>query len=77
MFWRYCHDNPPNHLLVEPWYYHGDGSKITLLPSPWKYHGGGSKKSSIAQKALNWQIHSEMEEKFFTATSVVLPRPWK
>ena len=43
--------NPPNHLLVEPWYYNGDGSKITLLPSPWKYHGGGSKKSSIAQKA--------------------------
>ena len=24
--------NPPNHLLVEPWYYHGGGSKITLLP---------------------------------------------
>ena len=23
--------NPPNHLLVEPRYYHGDGSKITLL----------------------------------------------
>ena len=22
---------PPNHLLVEPPYYHGDGSKITLL----------------------------------------------
>ena len=28
-------DNPPNHLLVEPRYYHGDGSKITLLPWPW------------------------------------------
>ena len=27
--------NPPNHLLVEPWYYHSDGSKITLLPWPW------------------------------------------
>ena len=27
--------NPPNHLQVEPWYYHGDGSKITLLPWPW------------------------------------------
>ena len=28
-------NNPPNHLLVEPRYYHGDGSKIALLPSPW------------------------------------------
>ena len=28
-------DYPPNHLLVEPRYYHGDGSKITLLPLPW------------------------------------------
>ena len=26
---------PPNHLLVEPRYYHGHGSKITLLPWPW------------------------------------------
>ena len=43
--------DPPNHLLVEPWYYHSDGSKIALLPWPWQYHGGGSKKSSIAQKA--------------------------
>ena len=68
---------PPNHLLVEPQYYHGDGSKITLLPWPWQYHGSGSKKSSIAQKAQNCQIHSEMEEKFFTATAVVLPRPRK
>ena len=67
----------PNHLLVEQRYYHGDGSKITLLPWPWQYHGGGSKKSSIAQKAQNCQIHSEMEEKIFTATAVVLPRPWK
>ena len=40
----------------------------------WLYHGG---KSSIAQKAQNCQIHSEMEEKIFTATAVVLPRPWK
>ena len=23
---------PPNHLLVEPRYYHSDGSKIALLP---------------------------------------------
>ena len=23
---------PPNHLLVEPRYYHSDGSKITLIP---------------------------------------------
>ena len=23
--------NPPNHLMVEPRYHHGDGSKITLL----------------------------------------------
>ena len=28
---------PPNHLLLEPWYYHGDGSKITLLPLPWQW----------------------------------------
>ena len=28
-------DNPPNHLLVEPGYYHGDVSKITLLPWLW------------------------------------------
>ena len=27
--------NLPNHLLVGPWYYHGDGSKIALLPWPW------------------------------------------
>ena len=27
--------NPPNHLLVEPRYYHSDGSKITLLPWLW------------------------------------------
>ena len=25
----------PNHLLVEPRYYHSDESKITLLPWPW------------------------------------------
>ena len=73
----YYHHNPPNHLLVEPRYYHSDGSKITLLPWPWQYHSGGSKKSSIAQKAQNCQIHSEMEEKYFTATAVVLPLPRK
>ena len=28
-------NNSPNHLQVEPRYYHGDGSKITLLPWPW------------------------------------------
>ena len=56
---------------------HSDGSKITLLPWPWQYHSRGSKKSSIAQKAQNCQIHSEMEEKIFTATAVVLPRPRK
>ena len=28
-------NNPPNHLLVEPWYYHAEGSKIRLLPWPW------------------------------------------
>ena len=70
-------DNPPNHLLVEPWYYHGDGCKITLLLQPWQYHGSGSKKSSIAQIAQNCQIHSEMEEKIFTAITVVLPWPQK
>ena len=76
----YCKDfryNLPNHLQVEPRYYHSDGSKITLLLWRWQYHGGGSKKSSIAQKAQNCQIHSEMEEKFFTATAMVLPRPRK
>ena len=26
---------PPNHVLVEPQYYHGDGSKITLIPWLW------------------------------------------
>ena len=72
------YDNiPPNHLLVEQWYYHSDGSKITLLPWPWQYHSGGSKKSCIVQKAQNCQIHSEMEEKNFTATTMVLPRPGK
>ena len=25
----------PNHLLVEPRYYHSNGSKIILLPWPW------------------------------------------
>ena len=70
-------DIPPNHLLVEPRYYHSDGSKITLFPWPRQYHCGGSKKSSIAQKAQNCQIHSEMEEKKFTATAVVLPWPRK
>ena len=33
----------PNHLLVEPRYYHSVGSKITLLPRPWQYHADGSK----------------------------------
>ena len=70
-------DIPPNHLLVERWYYHSDGSKITLLPWRWYYHGGGSKKSSIAQKTQSCQIHSEMEEKFFTPTALVLLRPRK
>ena len=28
-------DIPPNHLLVEPRYYHSDRSKITLLPWLW------------------------------------------
>ena len=29
--------NPPNHLLVEPRHYHGDGKKITLLlPRQWQ-----------------------------------------
>ena len=31
----YRGNNPPNHLLVEPRYYQGDGSKITLLPRQW------------------------------------------
>ena len=41
LFWyiffciNYNGNNPPNHLLVEPRYYHVEGSKIRLLPWPW------------------------------------------
>ena len=40
--------NPPNHLLVEPWYYHGDGSKITL------YFRGHGSTTAVAVKN---QVH--------------------
>ena len=53
--WKLCTiyiHNPPNHLLVEPRYYHGDGSKITLLQWPWQYHGSSSKKSKYSSKSL-------------------------
>ena len=29
------HHIPPNHVQVEPRYYHGDGSEITVLPWSW------------------------------------------
>ena len=34
-WWKIIMINPPNHLLVERRYYHGDGSKIRLLPWLW------------------------------------------
>ena len=63
------------HLLVD-WsmvtevklhYFHGHGGTTG--------HNSGSKKSIIAQKDQNCQIHSEMEEKIFISTIMVL-LPW-
>ena len=63
------------HLLVD-WsmvtevklhYFHGRGGTTG--------HNSGSKKSIIAQKDQNCQIHSEMEEKIFISTIMVL-LPW-
>ena len=54
-------------MEVKLHYFRGHGSTMTVAV----------KKSSIAQKAYNCQIHSEMEENFFTAIAMVLPRSRK
>ena len=59
----------------------GNGSKKFFLPFLNEF--GNSKlfcytwifTATTSQKAWNCQIHSEMKEKIFTATAMVLPRP--
>ena len=63
-------DIPPNHLVVERWYYHSDGSKITLLPWRWYYHGGGSKNQVQLKKLRIAKFLQKWKKK------ILLTLPW-
>ena len=74
--------SPPNHLLVEPQYYHGDRNKIALgtsvdmvVPRKWQKNS-----STYSSKSLELPNLFKMEKKFYchccdttTFVTVVVP----
>ena len=87
--WYFLLFNPPNHLQVEPRYYHVDGSKITLHTSMAMVYSTMAvavkiqsylKKLKIAKFIQNWKKEILLPSPWYYhshgSSVILLPSPW-